>query len=97
MIGSYWSLTLQKTRLSSKGQIILPKAIRDSQAWEPGMEFTVEPTENGVLLRPASQFPHTEMDDVAGSLASKRKPATADQMRQAVAREARQRHDRGRY
>ena len=44
---------MQTTRLSTKGQIILPKSIRDSRAWGAGTEFTVEETKDGVLLRPA--------------------------------------------
>jgi AbrB family looped-hinge helix DNA binding protein len=33
---------MEITRLSTKGRIILPKAIRDARAWAPGTEFTVE-------------------------------------------------------
>ena len=43
---------METTRLSSKGQIILPKSIRASHQWEPGVEFAVEDTPEGVLLRP---------------------------------------------
>ena len=88
---------MQKTRLSSKGQIILPKSIRDSRAWQPGMEFTVEPAKDGVFLRPAAFFPPAEMDDVAGCLRSKHKPGPADQTRRAVDEKVKRRHDRGRY
>jgi AbrB family looped-hinge helix DNA binding protein len=88
---------MQRTRLSSKGQIILPKSIRDSQAWKPGTEFTVEPTDSGVLLRPVAKFPRTEIDEVAGCLRSKHKSGSSDQIRQAIDREVHRRHDRGRY
>ena len=88
---------MQTTRLSSKGQIILPKAIRDARAWKPGMEFTVEPAGNGVLLRPIGNFPTTRLDDVAGRLRSSGKPRAADRMEQAIDREAQRRHDSGRY
>ena len=33
---------METTRLSTKGQIVLPKTIRASRAWGPGTEFTVE-------------------------------------------------------
>ena len=36
---------METTRLSTKGQIVLPKGIRAARAWEPGTEFTVEETE----------------------------------------------------
>jgi AbrB family looped-hinge helix DNA binding protein len=85
------------TRLSTKGQIILPKNIRDSRAWGPGTRFTVEESGDGILLRPANRFPESSLDEVAGSLRSKGKPKTLTQMRDAVKREVNRRHDRGRY
>jgi AbrB family looped-hinge helix DNA binding protein len=85
------------TRLSTKGQIILPKDIRDARAWGPGTEFTVEETGDGILLRPAARFPETDLKDVAGVLRSKRISKTPAQMRTAIDREVRRRHDRGRY
>jgi AbrB family looped-hinge helix DNA binding protein len=85
------------TRLSTKGQIILPKDIRTSRAWTPGTEFTVEETGDGVLLRPAGRFPAAALDEVAGSLRFKRKAKTPAQMRNAIRGELTQRHDRGRY
>ena len=88
---------METTRLSTKGQIILPKGIRVSRAWGPGTEFTVEETGNGILLRPATRFPGSDLDEVAGCLGSGRKSGTPAQMRAAVGREVRRRHDRGRY
>jgi AbrB family looped-hinge helix DNA binding protein len=88
---------METTRLSTKGQIILPKSIRDSRAWGPGTEFEVEETGDGILLRPAARFPDTHLDEVAGSLRSSRKSKTPAQMREAIVREVRRRHDRGRY
>ena len=52
------------TRLSSKGQIIIPKTIRKTRSWEPGQEFDVIETDDGVLLRPHQAFPPTTFDDV---------------------------------
>ena len=88
---------METTRLSTKGQIILPKAIRDSRAWEPGTQFTVEATAEGVLLRPAARYPAARLEDVAGCLRSTGKPGTSAQMRAAIGREVSRRHDRGRY
>ena len=88
---------MEITRLSTKGQIVLPKNIRTSRAWAPGTEFTVEETGDGILLRPAGRFPRTDLDEVAGCLRSKRKSKTTAQMRTAIAREVIRRHDRGRY
>jgi AbrB family looped-hinge helix DNA binding protein len=88
---------METTRLSTKGQIVLPTAIRTSRAWAPGTEFTVEETRDGVLLRPAGPFPEARLDQVAGCLSYKRKPKTTAQMDRAIKREVIRRHDRGRY
>jgi len=88
---------METTRLSTKGQIILPKGIRDSRAWGPGTEFEVEETGDGILLRPAARFPDTLLEEVAGSLRSGRTSKTPEQMRAAIVPEVRRRHDRGRY
>ena len=88
---------MEITRLSTKGQIILPKGIRVSRAWGPGTEFTVEETGDGILLRPAARFPDTDLEEVAGCLRSKRKSKTPARMRAAIGREVMRRHDRGRY
>jgi AbrB family looped-hinge helix DNA binding protein len=85
------------TRLSTKGQIVLPKGIRASRAWGPGTEFTIEETGEGILLRPATRFPDSNLEEVAGCLRSKRKSKTPEQMRAALGREVMRRHDRGRY
>jgi AbrB family looped-hinge helix DNA binding protein len=90
-------LPMETTRLSTKGQIILPKGIRDSRAWGPGTEFEIEETGDGILLRPAARFPDTNLEEVAGSLRSSRKSTTPAQMSAAIVREVRRRHDRGRY
>ena len=88
---------METTRLSTKGQVILPKAIRVSRDWKPGTAFTIEETGDGVLLRPAAVFPSAGIDEVAGCLRSKRKSKTPAQMRTAIGREVLRRHDRGRY
>ncbi len=88
---------METTRLSTKGQIILPKSIRDSRAWGPGTEFTLEESGEGILLRPAARFPQTNIDEVAGCLSSKRKPKTLAEMRAGIKREVKRRHDSGRY
>ncbi len=88
---------METTRLSTKGQIIVPKNIRTSRAWVPGTEFIVEEAGDGILLRPAGRFPKADLDEVAGCLRSKRKSKTPAQMRSAIRREVIRRYDRGRY
>ncbi len=89
---------METTTLSTKGQIILPKSIRDAHAWKPGTEFTVEETIEGILLRPARPFPETTLDEVAGCLKTKRRrPVSLKEMDEGIAREIKRRHDSGRY
>lgn len=40
------------TRLSAKGQVVLPKAVRDRLQWSPGDELEVVEHAGGVTLRP---------------------------------------------
>jgi len=88
---------METTRLSTKGQIVLPKSLRTSRAWGPGTEFAIEETREGVLLRPARLFPRTTLDQVVGCLRYKGKAKTLKQMEDAIGREVMDRHDRGRY
>src|SRR5437588_460400 len=59
---------METTKLSSKGQIVLPKAIRQSRRWPPGTEFLVENTPRGILLRPRKPFGSTEPAEVIAAL-----------------------------
>jgi AbrB family looped-hinge helix DNA binding protein len=82
------------TRVSTKGQIILPKAIRQHRHWEPGTRLIIEDTPDSVLLKPAPLFAPTRPEDVFGSLASKGPPKTLDEMDASVLAEAQRRHAR---
>jgi AbrB family looped-hinge helix DNA binding protein len=79
------------TVISTKGQVILPKAIRDQRRWPPGTRLTVEDTPDGVLLRPSPAFPATTLDEVAGSLKYGGPALSIDDMNVAIAREAKRR------
>ena len=80
------------TTLSTKGQIILPAAIRKARAWPPGTRLVVEDTTEGVLIKAAPLFPVTKPADVFGSLPHMGPPLTLEEMDAAVAAEARRRH-----
>lgn len=38
-------------RVSSKGQVVIPKEVRDSMHWEAGTELVLVSTEKGVTLQ----------------------------------------------
>jgi AbrB family looped-hinge helix DNA binding protein len=56
------------TTVSTKGQVVLPKAIRDQRQWPAGTKLIVEETPEGVLLKSLPLFAITAMADVFGSL-----------------------------
>jgi AbrB family looped-hinge helix DNA binding protein len=84
------------TKLSSKGQVILPKAVRDAHHWGPGTSFTVEDTGDAVLLRPLKSGPTTRLEDVVGCLRVKGRAHTVEEMDAAITQELIARRDRGR-
>jgi AbrB family looped-hinge helix DNA binding protein len=88
---------METTRLSSKGQIILPKAVRDVHHWVPGTDFSVEDTGDGVLLRPIRTGQQTRLDDLVGSLRVEGAARTLAEMDAAIDAELQDRRGRGRY
>lgn len=79
------------TVISTKGQVILPKAIRDLRHWPAGTRLTVESTSDGVLLKPVPAFPAATVDAVFGSLAYKGKARSLEEMDAAIVAEAKRR------
>ena len=88
---------MDTTRLSSKGQVILPKSVRDAYNWQPGTEFSVEAAGGGVLLCPLRKVPATRLKDVVGCAGYKGRTKSLDDMERAIARGVKERHARGRY
>jgi AbrB family looped-hinge helix DNA binding protein len=75
--------------LSSKGQLVLPKALRDRRGWRAGTRLVVEERPEGLLLRAAPAFPETDLADVAGSLAHGGPALSVEEMDAAIAAAAR--------
>ena len=83
------------TTVSTKGQVILPKAIRRALRWEAGTRLTVEITPEGVLLKPEPVFAETRLEEVFGCLAYQGTPKTLEEMEAGVLAEAKRRHAGG--
>ncbi|HEX8641460.1 MAG TPA: AbrB family transcriptional regulator [Allosphingosinicella sp.] len=90
-------MTKPVTRLSTKGQVIVPKEIRDRRKWKSGMRLIVEETPEGVLLKPERLFPPATLDEVAGSLKYEGRMKTLEEMDRAITEEVEERRARGRY
>ena len=86
------------TTVSAKGQVILPKAVRDRLHWASATRLTVEQTAEGVLLKPMrNPFPPTRPEGVFGCLAVHAKPRTIEQVADGIAEEVKRRHAPGRH
>ena len=75
---------MNTTKLSSKGQVIIPKPIRSAHHWETGQDFIILDTADGILLKPKMPFQETTLADVAACLKYKGKSKTLDDMEQAI-------------
>lgn len=85
------------TTVSTKGQIILPKLIREKRHWPPGTELVVEETPDGVLLKAKPAFAPTRPQDVFCSLAYSGPVKSIEEIRAGIAAEVKRRHARNRY
>lgn len=79
---------MEHTRLSTKGQVILPKAIRRSRQWKPGQELIVEESNNGVLLRAARPFSAGRIEELLGCTGYKGRRKSLQDMQRAIAKGA---------
>jgi AbrB family looped-hinge helix DNA binding protein len=80
------------TVVSTKGQVILPKVVRQNRDWPAGTKLVVEEVTDGVLLRRAPLFESTQLTDVFAMLKTDGRVRTLEEMDAAVMEEARRRH-----
>lgn len=76
---------------------MLPASIRASKNWEPGVEFTVEPTDDGVFLRKINLKPKTPLSQLIGCIKYTGRPISVEEMDEAITLEVKARHASGRY
>ncbi|MGD8960934.1 MAG: AbrB/MazE/SpoVT family DNA-binding domain-containing protein [Desulfobacterales bacterium] len=81
---------MEKTKLSNKGQIVIPKHVRTAHGWEPGLEFVVEDTGDGIKLKPLKPYKETTIEEVLGCLNYKGSRKSLKDMQAAIARGARE-------
>lgn len=80
---------METTKLSSKGQVIIPKALCRRHHWEPDLELMVIDTGDGLLLKPKAPFAPTDLADVVGMFKGKMRPRTDEEIKAALAADAR--------
>lgn len=86
---------METTRLSSKGQLILPKAVRDAHGWDSGVEFEVEDRPDGIFLRLAKAFAPTKLEEVVGCGAYLGPAKSLEEMQLAIAQGVKDGRGRG--
>jgi AbrB family looped-hinge helix DNA binding protein len=78
-----------QTRLSAKGQVVIPKDVRDALGLKPGQVLDVVRTQNGVLLTPAHRKSGRTTDEIFARIREiappwHGPPASIEDMNQAV-------------
>ncbi|WP_407114175.1 AbrB/MazE/SpoVT family DNA-binding domain-containing protein [Bradyrhizobium sp. LMG 9283] len=80
------------TTVSTTGQVILPKAIREQRHWFAGTELIMEDAPEGVLLKARPAFPPTR----PSSLSYTRPAKSIADMQAGIAGQAKRRHTHNR-
>lgn len=78
------------TRLSSKGQVVLPKSVREGLDWPAGTDLTIERRDDSVVLRRKDTIRPTTIDEVAGMFKANRR-ITDEEIKRAIEDELRDR------
>ena len=80
---------IQTTKLSTKGQVVLPKSLRAAHCWKPGTEFVVQERDGGILLVPKSGAKYRSRKSILGCLPYSGRRKSMREMDAGVAAEAR--------
>lgn len=78
------------THLSTKGQLIIPKEIRDRHGWKAGSQLILEDRGSEVILRSSVSVPRTTLHDLLGCTGYTGPRRSLEEMEQAIARGARE-------
>jgi AbrB family looped-hinge helix DNA binding protein len=70
-------------KLSSKGQIVLPKKLRDAHGWKEGMEFEIVDKGREIAIKPARQkdprFPTITVEEFLAMIPKIERPFPSDE------------------
>lgn len=79
-----------KTTLSAKGQVVIPKDVRDQLGLVPGQVLDVVPTGGGVLLKPQGRKSGRSFDEIMAGIRARYQhhgaPVSIEDMEDAIAR-----------
>jgi len=71
-------MTIATITLSSKGQVVIPKEIRDELHWEPGTQLALISTPFGVTIKAMPQKTGRRLEDLIGMLKHEGPPISTD-------------------
>ena len=71
-------------KLSSKGQIVIPKTIRDSLHWDTGVELTLVASESGVILQTRKKNIKKDIGSLRGMLENPKISLSTEELCQPV-------------
>ncbi len=74
--------------MSTKGQVVIPRALRDHLGWGEGTRLEIVSQAGGVVIRPVRSFAETRVEDLLGLLKYAGPPRTIEEMNDAIARGA---------
>ena len=80
---------MPRTRLSTKGQLIVPQEVREHLGWEPGTILEVEIEGDSVVVKRALDVPQATVDDLLGCANYRGPRRSIEDMDQAIAEAAR--------
>ena len=86
--------TAVRTKMSSKGQLVVPRELRERRGWREGTVLELEETPRGVLLRLADSDRTLDLDDLVGSAGYSGPRRSLADMDRAITDEARRRGSR---
>lgn len=75
---------MPRTRLSSKGQVIIPRDVRERHRWRTGEVLEIAEQGGDVVLRRVRAFEPTRFEAVRGCLRYDGRPLTPREMDRAV-------------
>jgi AbrB family looped-hinge helix DNA binding protein len=74
--------------MSTKGQVVIPRALREHLGWGEGTRLEIVRQAGGVVIRPLRSIPETKVDDLLGLLKYAGPPKTIEEMNDAIAKGA---------
>ncbi len=73
-------MTVVTTKLSSKGQLLIPRKLREQLHWEAGIELTLVPTGRGIFLQPSAKKAKHNLADLRGMLKYEGPPISLEKL-----------------